>query len=608
MEAVLLAPLACTVLDTALDASGGAMPILATGSGKKLRQALARSFKSPGFSPAQPGVASRRRSALNPVHESVRMQRSLNQAPFARQFGSLVPFASDVSADHSRPHWAQPTSIPNPRSKESCSTGRATWLSDTSDLLSYEESASLQAALERVNSATGVQFAVVILNDVRGAEDIARFKRFGRELFNHWGIGSAKFNNGLLLLHFRDARRLEIVMGTGISSVLSDSWLLNMQLTHMVPHFKSGDHWRGLKAGVLEIEDHLRRHAPDCWRSAGSNDGRDGSDGAASFAGGRSLLPVQSTAGTHSGRHTKNDFDMSKILLPFGKLFVAGILMVNDTEDLRRLEARVADLESRPFFRDGGGNMHEWPYMVPPTHMDGLVDTSKTDPQHAFNLVTGGFLQMDALGTKFGNKSLQLKLTNRSSERFSVHLPPGSLFVCQDLQGQPLLLQDQMQEILAPGEERTLHLNTFCGDSGACVPRNVSMVMSPYSLSHDHLVTQSAVWRWAASYQHPQSMTEHQQRCSSATDILAESFGMSSADVDHLIQDVSRLVADGEAQHRRNLIQAKQELQSKRAEVQRRRENTCQSGSGSSGSRGGGGAYSGFGGGSSSGSGAGCSW
>lgn len=613
MDVVLLAPLACTVLDTALDASGGAMPVLATGSGKKLRQALARSFKSPGFSPAQPGFASQRPTSLTSLNGSAPMQRSFTQPQSARRFGSLVPSASLVSADLSRPHWAHPATIPNPRSKESCSAGKATWLSDPSNLLSHEESAFLQAALDHVNSATGVQFAAVILNDVRGSEDIARFKRFGIELFNRWGVGSAEFNNGLLLLHFKDARRLEIVTGNGVTSVLSDSWLLNMQITRMVPHFKSGDHGRGLEVGIRAIEDRLRAHPHDCWRSAGSSgDSRDVSDDDASFGGGRSLLPVpQSTDGTHSGGRPAKDFDISNILSKFALLGLgfAGILTDNYSEvELRRLEACAAELERRPCFQTVGGNIHEWPYIVPPSHMNGLVDTLKTDPQHAFNLAREGLLQIHTLGTKFGNRSLQLKLTNRSFDRFSVHLPPGSLFVCQDLQGQPLLLQDEVQEILAPGEERTLYLNTFCGDSGASVPHNVSMVLSPYCLLAEHRVTQSAVWRWAARYQHPRSMTENQQSCSSARDILEESFGMTSADVDHLTQDVVRLVADGEAQRRRDLIQVKQELQSKRAEVQRNRERARQSSSGCSGSRGSGGGYSGFGGGSCSSGGAGCSW
>lgn len=610
MEVAFLAPLACTALDTALDASGGAMPVLATGSGQKLRKALARSFKPQGFSPAQPGFACHR-PALKSWNACTPLQSSFTQPVLSRQFGSLVPFASLASADLSRPHWARPSSVPNPRSQESCSTGKATWLCDPSNLLLHENAASLEAALERVNSATGIQFATVILNDVSGAEDIARFKWFGVKLFNHWGVGSADFNNGVLLLHFKDAKRLEILTGTGMTSVLSDSWLLNMQVTHMVPLFKACNHGRGLEVGILAIEDHLRANAPECWRSGGrvgNCDGHDESNGAASFGGGRkfqlapkSMQPIQDA---HHGSCAHDETSMSKILslLAVGLGFTGKLLDGTTEVELRRLETCVAELEGKPTFQSAGGTTHEWPYMAHPTHMDGLVDTSQTDSQHAFNLVKDILLQIDALGTKFGNSSLKLKLINKSSDPLSVHLQAGSLFVCEDLRGQPLLLQDPLQEVLAPGEERTLHLNTFCGDSGARVPQNVSMVLSPYSLSAEHLVTQPAVWRWAAKHQRLRSMTENQQTCSSAIDILEESFGMTSAEVHYLMHDVLRLVADGETQRRQELLNVKRDLASKRAEVQRSCERARETGS----SRGGGGG--GFGGGYSCGGGAGCSW
>ena len=69
----------------------------------------------------------------------------------------------------------------------------------------------------------GVQCAVVLLEDVSPSDGgLQRFRQFGTRLFNHWGVGSNQSNDGLLILFFREARRLEMITGqvwSGLSLV-----------------------------------------------------------------------------------------------------------------------------------------------------------------------------------------------------------------------------------------------------------------------------------------------------------------------------------------------------------------------------------------------------
>ena len=141
------------------------------------------------------------------------------------------------------------TEVPNPRNNNE-------WVSDTIDLIPAEVEARMNATLSRLNQELGVEIAVVAVDDVSSTP-----KEFATSLFNHWGIGNASADNGLLILMVRDKRRLEMETGYGLEAILPDSWLGTMQLTDMVPSFKRGDFGDGLEAGLSAIDERLRRNA-----------------------------------------------------------------------------------------------------------------------------------------------------------------------------------------------------------------------------------------------------------------------------------------------------------------------------------------------------------
>mmetsp|Transcript_98036 Transcript_98036/g.238535 ORF Transcript_98036/g.238535 Transcript_98036/m.238535 type:complete len:590 (-) Transcript_98036:225-1994(-) len=589
MEVAVLAPLACAALDTALDASGGAMPVLACGSGRKLKTALTRSLKPSQFSPAKPALGRDHRIAPTSMNAGVHVQSSFQQAVFCRDFSRL---SDSHLSDITRPFSTQPSAVPNPRSSEACSMGMATWLCDPGSLLAPGNASSIEDMLDHVNASTGVEFAAVILNDLRGTSDSAHFRHFGVKLFNEWGVGSAAHNNGVVLLLFKDARRLEIVTGVGMSDALPDGWLLKMQMTHMAPLFKDGRHAEGILAGVHAIQERLAEHAPHSWRQSEVNAIEDGSFGGGK---GRPQVPSPSSSATSSA------------LWPWCVLAAAlgWSILPSEDQQVQQLKDRIKQLEEdsgRREFHDAKGNTLPWPYATAPGRMAGLAYIQDQYEHYAFNLAEKGQLSVEALGNGFGRNSLELKLRNHLDKPIEVYLPAGSFFVPRnDCRKQPLLLQAPVRATLLPGEEHPLQLSTFCGDSGASVPGNTDLVLAPYKLSQEHLGDQLAVWRWSAKHQRPST----EMPCSGASDILQESFGISPEDLEEVRSELTCLITEGEA-HRKQKME--EELSEARLVLARRELELARARAAQTSRHGAGGGSRSFGGGCSSGGGAGCSW
>lgn len=142
------------------------------------------------------------------------------------------------------------TDVPNP-------TPRG-WVSDMADVIDPAVEQQIDARIFALRAATGHEIAVVTVSDVQAASP----KAFATALFNHWGIGSAERNDGLLVLLVVGQRRLEMETGIGMESRLPDAWLQSMQQRSMVPKFKSGDYGGGIAAGLAEVDAKLRGNVP----------------------------------------------------------------------------------------------------------------------------------------------------------------------------------------------------------------------------------------------------------------------------------------------------------------------------------------------------------
>ena len=123
------------------------------------------------------------------------------------------------------------------------------WVSNPDGIIRAETEATLNAQLDSLEQQTSAQVAVVLLHSIGEANDFD----FAQALFDKWGIGRAKNDNGLLILFVRDQRVIRFHTGFGLEGILPDVVCKRIQTQKMVPHFKEGNIDAGLLAGVEEV-------------------------------------------------------------------------------------------------------------------------------------------------------------------------------------------------------------------------------------------------------------------------------------------------------------------------------------------------------------------
>ncbi|MEZ5873787.1 MAG: TPM domain-containing protein [Hyphomicrobiales bacterium] len=125
-------------------------------------------------------------------------------------------------------------------------TGRVV---DDANLLSPEDEQALSAELAALEDKSSDQLVVVTLPSLQGYT----IEDFGYQLGRHWGIGTAKLNNGALLIVAPNERKVRIEVGYGLEPILTDALTKIIIENAILPRFRAGDFSGGIKDGVRDI-------------------------------------------------------------------------------------------------------------------------------------------------------------------------------------------------------------------------------------------------------------------------------------------------------------------------------------------------------------------
>ena len=134
--------------------------------------------------------------------------------------------------------------VPNPRQESS------DWVTDMAGILSEDTQAQINQMISDLEVNIGTEMAVVTVPSTSSA---ASPKDFATELFNYWGIGKAREDNGVLFLISVGDRRVEIETGYGVEEILPDARVGNIIDTEIIPKFKQGDFEGGILAGTKAL-------------------------------------------------------------------------------------------------------------------------------------------------------------------------------------------------------------------------------------------------------------------------------------------------------------------------------------------------------------------
>jgi uncharacterized protein len=130
-------------------------------------------------------------------------------------------------------------------------------VNDFANLLSADERATLESQLLELDRETTVEVAVVTINDLdgRNVEDYAL------ALFNEWGIGKKRADNGVLILVAPVDRSMRIEVGYGLEGILPDGLAGAVIRKNFLPHFVVDDNYRaGILDGTARILEIIRRN------------------------------------------------------------------------------------------------------------------------------------------------------------------------------------------------------------------------------------------------------------------------------------------------------------------------------------------------------------
>jgi uncharacterized protein len=139
------------------------------------------------------------------------------------------------------------------------------YFNDYTGTVRSETAASLDRQLEQFERDTSSQVVVAMYSKMQSDTAISDY---ANRVFRAWKIGQAKKNNGVLLLIFKDDRKLWIEVGYGLEGALPDARAKQIIDREITPRFKAGDFDGGLTAGVNAILQSLRGEYKGTGRTA----------------------------------------------------------------------------------------------------------------------------------------------------------------------------------------------------------------------------------------------------------------------------------------------------------------------------------------------------
>ena len=126
-------------------------------------------------------------------------------------------------------------------------TARVTDLTGT---LTAEQKATLEARLQALEAQKGSQIAVLLVPYTQ-PETI---EQYSIRVVEQWKLGRKNVDDGVLLLIAKADRKLRIEVGYGLEGALPDAIAKRIIADDITPHFKQGDYYGGIVAGITRID------------------------------------------------------------------------------------------------------------------------------------------------------------------------------------------------------------------------------------------------------------------------------------------------------------------------------------------------------------------
>jgi len=125
-------------------------------------------------------------------------------------------------------------------------TGR---VNDYAGIMTADQKIELENLLRQTETGTSSQVAILTIPTL---EDEV-LEDFAIRVAETWKLGQKEYDNGALLLVAMAERKIRIEVGYGLESILTDAKCAYIIRKLMVDHFRAGDAYAGIKAGLSGI-------------------------------------------------------------------------------------------------------------------------------------------------------------------------------------------------------------------------------------------------------------------------------------------------------------------------------------------------------------------
>jgi uncharacterized protein len=123
------------------------------------------------------------------------------------------------------------------------------YVTDKALILDEGDVNALNARLKSFEDSSSNQIFVYITTSLNGEN----MEQLCQDMFHDWHIGQTGKNNGVLIAIFTDNHKFRIHTGYGLEGQLPDLLTKRIQDEVMRPHFKKGNYYKGIDAGIDQL-------------------------------------------------------------------------------------------------------------------------------------------------------------------------------------------------------------------------------------------------------------------------------------------------------------------------------------------------------------------
>jgi uncharacterized protein len=129
------------------------------------------------------------------------------------------------------------------------------FVNDFENILTAEQIDTLSQIIINHKKLTTNEIAIVTIDSIAPYKTLFDYTL---DLFNTWGIGTKEKNNGVAVVFGTEIREIRIMVGKGMESKLTAGEAKAIIYDNILPKFKEGNYYDGVKIGLLKIIEEIK--------------------------------------------------------------------------------------------------------------------------------------------------------------------------------------------------------------------------------------------------------------------------------------------------------------------------------------------------------------